>query len=120
MTNAEAVQTTEFFHSITVEDLQKLSTSQYSIVSRFLRSWRLRKPVRTRLLARQGNVCALSGKALLNDGGTHVDHIWTIKEAVAAVLSGARLGETYVRLWDDNNLRAVTPEENYKRNRKGN
>ena len=45
-----------------------------------------------------------------------VDHIWTIKDAVAAVENGEKVGETYKKLWDESNLRLVTPEENYARN----
>ena len=117
MTDNDAAKVLEVFHSITLEDLKALDTSKYSLISRLLRSWRSRKLVRKHLLERQGGCCALSGVPLEDNGkDVHVDHVWTIKDAVAAVEAGASVGQTYTRLWDEDNLRAVTPAENYKRN----
>jgi hypothetical protein len=71
------------------------------------------------LLKRQRGLCALSDEPLADNGkDVHIDHVWTIKDAVAAVEAGASVGQTYKRLWSEDNLRAVTPAENYKRNRK--
>jgi hypothetical protein len=84
-----------------------------------LRSWRPRKPLRKALLTAQGGRCAITGVELADNGvDVHVDHVWTIKEAVAAWKQGSLLGATYRKLWAQNNLRAITPAENYKRNRK--
>ena len=117
MTEQDAAVVLRVLHSITLEDVQALNTSKYSIISRLLRSWRDRKPLRKRLLDKQNGISALSPTRLLDNGkDTHVDHIWTIKDAVAAVENGERVGETYKKLWDENNLRLVTPEENYARN----
>jgi hypothetical protein len=118
MIEQDARKVLDILHGLTIEDIQALDTSKYSLISRMLRSWCLRKPIRQRLLKKQGGVCALSGVPLSDNGkDAHLDHIWTIKQAVAAVEAGASVGETYKRLWDENNLRAVTPAENYKRNR---
>ena len=117
MSEQDAAIVLRVLRSMTLEDVQALNTSKYSIISRLLRSWRDRKPLRKRLLEKQKNISALSPTRLLDNGkDTHVDHIWTIKDAVAAVENGERVGETYKKLWDENNLRLVTPEENYARN----
>ena len=119
MTDADAAKVLEVFQSITLEDLKALDTSKYSLISRLLRSWKARRPVRQALLRKQGGRCALSGEPLADNGrDVHVDHIWTIKEGVAAVESGASVGQTYTRLWAEDNLRAVTPAKNYERNRR--
>jgi hypothetical protein len=119
MTDADAAKVLEVFQSITLEDLKALNTSKYSLISRLLRSWKARRPIRQSLLKKQGGLCALSNVPLPDNGrDVHIDHIWTIKEAVAAVEDGASIGQTYTRLWSENNLRAVTPAKNYERNRK--
>ena len=121
MTDQDAAKVLEIFQSITLDDLKALETSKYSLISRFLRSWKARKPIRQMLLKRQGGFCALSDPpVLLPDSGrdVHVDHIWTIKQAVAAVEAGASIGKTYTELWAVDNLRAVTPAKNYERNRR--
>lgn len=96
MTEQDAAVVLRVLHSITLEDVQALNTSKYSIISRLLRSWRDRKPLRKRLLDKQNGISALSPTRLLDNGkDTHVDHIWTIKDAVAAYALGLHQERSY-------------------------
>ena len=120
MTDADATKVIEVLQRITLQDLKATGISKYSFISRLLRSWKARRPIRQSLLKKQGGLCSLSGTLLTDNGrDVHIDHIWTIKEAVAAVEGGASIGQVYTRLWSEGNLRAVTPAKNYERNRKG-
>ena len=119
MSHEDALTVLSVFHNMTITDVLALDTSKYCLLSRLLRSWRSRPKIRTRLLEQQNNICALSGEPLQNDGKTtHLDHIFTIKQGVAALENGATVGDTYTKLWDEKNLRAVTPKANYQRNKK--
>ena len=57
------------------------------------------------------------GMPLANDAQTtQVDHIWTVEEAATEVDTGTMsFADAYSKLWNTDNLRVITAEENRKR-----
>jgi len=75
---------------------------------------------RPRLITKQGGVCPLCLKSLVNDGKlTHIDHVATVKVFADKVFQGGlTFDQAYRQLWKDSNLRASHRGCNYDRNKK--
>ena len=110
---------------VSSEFLKKMGLTKKQAWRQLLEKWgstssRKGVPSRASLIAKQNGVDPITNTPIVDDGHrTHVDHIWTRKQATEAIVSGQMTDvEAAAKLWAPDNLRAVHARTNYERNRK--